>query len=58
MDQVFRHLEADEPAADHHRTRRLGLTVWKPEYLCIPARNSEPRSIHSRIALASGTVLT
>jgi hypothetical protein len=38
--------------------RVLGLILWKPEYLCIPERNKEPRSIHSRIARASGTVLT
>ena len=38
--------------------RVLGFTVWKPAYLSIPVRNSEPRSIHSRIARASGTVRT
>ena len=57
MDEVLRHLEADEPAADHDRARRRASPIWKPEYLCIPARNSVPRSIHSRIVRASGTVL-
>ena len=38
--------------------RVLGRSVWKPEYLCIPARNAVPLSTHSRIAFASGTVRT
>jgi hypothetical protein len=40
-------------------TARIGgRTVWNPEYLSMPARKVVPRSIHSRISLASGTVLT
>ena len=35
-----------------------GRTVWNPEYFSMPARKLVPRSIHSRISLASGTVLT
>ena len=38
--------------------RVLGRTVWKPEYRCMPDRNSDPRSIHSRMARVSGTVRT
>ena len=57
MDEVLRHLEADEAAAD--TTACLaGRTVWNPEYRSIPARKLVPRSIHSRICLASGTVRT
>ena len=38
--------------------RIVGRTVWNPEYFSIPARKLVPRSIHSRISLASGTVRT
>jgi len=31
---------------------------WNPEDVCSPVESLEPRSIHSRISLASGTVLT
>ena len=37
---------------------RAGRTVWKPEYRSMPARKLVPRSIHSRMARASGTVRT
>ena len=58
MDQVLRHLETDESAADHHRTAH-GLHHLDSRIVDTSRSGTSClRSTHSRIVLASGTVLT
>jgi hypothetical protein len=57
MDEVFDPLQTDEPPPTT-TARALGRIVWKPEYLSIPSRKLMPLSIHSRMARASGALLT
>ena len=58
MDEVLDHLEADEPAADHHRPLAASSTVWNAVYVSIPVRPVTSRSSHWRMVRASGTVRT
>jgi len=57
MDQVFRHLQADVSAADHHRS--LCFVQREPRgCVLLLGQITATRSIHSRISLASGTILS
>jgi len=56
VNEVLRGFQTDEAAA--HTTARVFGARSESRIWFMPARKAEPRSIHSRIARASGTVLT